>query len=111
MGPFLTFGLLLIAYALSTLGCALLAFSQTRHWRAIVEDRKATAPHAVKAGWALIFLALVPCVVRDGGSFAALLWPLVFAASAMSVAMLLTYKPSWLRSLAFLIAPKSRNHQ
>ena len=111
MSPFLTFGLLLLAYALSTLGCALLAFSQTRHWRAIVEDRKAAAPRTAKAGWALVLAALVPCVARDGGSFAALLWPLVFAASAMNVARVLTYKPRWLRSLAFLVAPKSRTPQ
>lgn len=101
-------GLILLAYALCTLGCTLLALSQPRHWRAIVKDRKATPPRTAMAGWVLVFAALVPCIARDGGSFAALLWPLVFAAGAMSVAMGLAYKPVWFHSLATLVNKEHR---
>ncbi|MEM1196616.1 MAG: DUF3325 family protein [Pseudomonadota bacterium] len=107
MNPWLAFGLLALAYAMSVVGCALLAFSQTRNWRAVMDDRKATPPQTAKAGWALILAALVPCIARDGGSFAALLWPLVFAASAMTIAMVLTYRASWLKALATPIAKRA----
>ncbi|MEM6857352.1 MAG: DUF3325 domain-containing protein [Pseudomonadota bacterium] len=109
MSTLADFGLILLAYALCTLGCSLLAFNQIRHWRAIVDDRKAKPPRTAMIGWALVIAALPICIARDGGSFAALLWPLIFAAGAMSVAILLTYKPTWFRSLALLVSPEYRS--
>ena len=85
---------------ISFLGCALLALSQSRNWRKVSGDSKTDPLRSVRAGWALVMLALLPCVLRDGGSFAALLWPLLFACGAMTTALLLTYKPQWLRPLA-----------
>lgn len=88
---------LFLAFVLCFAGCAFLALSQTRNWRAVVDDRKSKPPRVAKLGWTLVLLGLVPCIVRDGASFAALEWPLVFAAAAMSTAMILAYRPSVLR--------------
>lgn len=106
MNPALAIGLLVLAYALCVVGCALLAFSQTRNWRLVMGDRKAQPPRTAVVGWLFILIAVIPCIVRDGGSFAALLWPLVFAAGAMSVAMVLTYRPEWLKPLALWVPKK-----
>ena len=103
MSPLTATILLMLAFTLCLLGCVLLALSQPRHWRAVLNDRKANPPMIAKLGWLLVIAALIPCILRDGGSFAALLWPLIFAASAFSTAMLLTYRPSWLRIVSAVL--------
>lgn len=90
--------LLLSAALLCVLGCTLLALSQARNWRKVLSDRNGNPPNTAWLGWTLVLTALVPCVMRDGASFAALLWPLVFAAGAMATAMTLTYRPGWYRT-------------
>ena len=98
--------LIALGFALCFIGCTLLALSQQHHWRNVTGDRKAIPPRFAGLGWALVLLALIPCILRDGGSFAALLWPLLFAAGAMAVAMTLAmtlaYKPNWLGPLVRL---------
>lgn len=91
---------LVSAALLSLMGCVLLALSQPRNWRRVLGDRKAESPKTATAGWLFVGAALLPCVLRDGGSFAALLWPLTFAFGAAATAMVLTFRPQWLRSLA-----------
>ncbi|MEM1053685.1 MAG: DUF3325 domain-containing protein [Pseudomonadota bacterium] len=95
--------LLLSALIMCLIGCVLLALSQQRNWREVLSDRKAEPPRIAWAGWSLVLLALVPCVVRDGGSFSALLWPLVFACGAMATAMILTYCPNLLKPIALAL--------
>ena len=90
--------LLLVALLHCLLGCSLLALSHARNWRKVLEDRSATPPKFAWLGWTLVLSALVPCVGRDGASFAALLWPLVFAAGAVATALTLTYRPGWYRA-------------
>lgn len=89
--------------ALSALiGCALLALRQQRNWRIVVGEGAARNGTAA-SGWSLIGLSFAFCVIRDGGSFAALLWPLLLAGAAFAVAMLLAYRARWLKPLAFLV--------
>ena len=87
--------LLLVALLLCLSGCSLLALSQDRNWRKVLDDRNATPPIFAWLGWTRVLSAFVPCVARDGASFAALLWPLLFAAGAGAAAMVLTYRPRW----------------
>lgn len=94
--------MLLLGLVLCFVGCALLALSQQRNWRTVTGDKKANPPNVAALGWMFVSAALIPCVLRDGGSFAALLWPLLFAAGAMVVAMTLAYRPRWLLPLARL---------
>ena len=95
--------LLVTAYSLCTIGCALLALSQSHHFRKVLDNRSAKPPKLATFGWALVLLALIPCIMRDGGSFAALLWPLVFAAAALTIGMILAFRPAWLRPLATVL--------
>ena len=96
MSAIVAIALLVLAFTLCLLGCVLLALSQPHHWRAVLNDRKADPPKVAWLGWLLVVAALIPCILRDGGSFAALLWPLILAVCAFSTAMTLTYRPSWL---------------
>ena len=90
---------LVFASLFAFLGCALLAISQDRNWRTVMggSPRPTTAQIARWTGWVFVFSALVACVMRDGGSFAALLWPLLLALAAFAVAMILAYEPRLLK--------------
>lgn len=92
---------LLLAVFTSTIGMGWLALSQTRNWRKVT-----TAPASEGVilrlrigGWIWVIGALVFCALRDGGSFAALLWPLLLGLAAINVAMALSYRPTFLRAL------------
>ena len=98
--------LLLTLAAICALGgCAFLALSQGRNWRTVMGKGQAsglTRP----LGWTLIGVSLVPCIIRDGASFAALLWPLLLAAASVTVALLLAYAPSGLKPIASVLLSK-----
>ena len=91
-----------LAVTLSLFGFALLALSQDKHWRTVAGAKGPPPSKALVrgAGWTLVLVALAPCVVRDGGAFAALLWPLLLTVCAFGVAMLIAYRPRWLRPIA-----------
>ena len=94
-----------IAATLSLVGFAFLALSQDKHWRTVT-SAKGSAPSKTlvrSSGWTLVFIALVPCIIRDGGAFAALLWPLLLTVCAFSIAMLIAYRPQWLKPIASLL--------
>ncbi len=97
--------LLSVCAALAALlGCAALALSQARHWKA-VNAVAAPPPRALRlAGWALITASLACCIACDGASFAALLWPLLVGGAALVVAAALTWRPAFLRPLAAVFA-------
>lgn len=99
MSFLLGFLLLALAVLAALIGCAWLALSQSRHWRTVIGVGKA---HAVTrpVGWGLIGLSLIFCAARDGASFAALLWPLLLAGAAFTVAMTLAYNPRTLSIIA-----------
>lgn len=91
-----------LAWVAMLLGCVCLALSQSRHWRAAggAEPR----PRFLKpAGLVASGCGLLVCVAGDGGSFAALLWPLLFAAAALLTALLLTYRVYWLGPVVRLL--------
>ena len=92
--------LLAVAAICAFIGCACLALSQPRNWRTVMgkgQAHQATRP----TGWGLVGLSLIFCVARDGGSFAALLWPLLLAGAAFLVAMVLTYRSRWLKPVSW----------
>ena len=84
---------------LSLLGCLALAMSQTRNRRRVLGHQRAhTAPSwLTPAGWCLLGISLWICVLRDGASFAAVLWPLSVASSSFVVAMAIAFMPKGLR--------------
>lgn len=108
MSSALSICLLIGALGLCTAGCILLALSQKRNWRDVLNNRAASPPKTAATGWLLVCGALVPCAVRDGVSFAALVWPLLFACAAVATAMTLTYRPSWLKPVAHALDTENR---
>lgn len=98
MSPAISLALLAFASLLSIIGVAAVALSQERNWRNIGVS-KAPATWVRPLGWGLIFFALVPCIIRDGFSFTALVWPMLLAAAALVIGMVLAYKPAVMRIL------------
>lgn len=88
------------------LGFVLLALSQDRHWHEAGGQRQ--CPPRMRrmlrpAGYALLIVALVLALMRDGASFGALLWATTISAGAFAVVCTLTWRPRWLRPLVRLL--------
>jgi hypothetical protein len=90
----------LIALGLTLPGCLLLSLSLRRHWRQAFADESGYEqrlwPMRI-AGYALIALALIPCILLHGAPIGICLWLSIVALAAFLVIMLLTYRPQWLR--------------
>lgn len=94
--------LLGIAGMLALLGCIALALSLKGNWR-LVTGASISPPckkTARRAGWLLLSLALLACIISDGIGFAALIWPLLFAVASGIVAMTLSFQPNVLKVAA-----------
>lgn len=100
--------LLLLAGAFSICagGMAFLALSQPRNWRT-VGVASPVWPHLRRAGWGLVLLSLAMTILREGPSFAALVWPMLCAAAAMLVGFTLAYRPQWLKPMATVFSQRS----
>lgn len=97
--------LLLSALLLALCGCGCLALAQRKHFKTVMGNDcgQGGGPAVRMWGWGFVMASLVPCVLRDGGGFAALLWPLIVASGALAVAMTLAYRPAVLRALKPLL--------
>lgn len=99
------------AFLLLFLGFALLALSQERHQQRVFGSDRPLPPvsRAQRAtGFIAISLALPLCVLGQGGGFGSLLWVVLMGAAAMAVALLLTWRPQWLRLVARLTSTSGR---
>lgn len=94
--------LIVTAFASAISGGACLALSQDRHWRSMGLAPSVVAPTVKLRSIGSLFLVLcfVICVLRDGASFALILWPLTVGAAIISIGLVLTYKPATLGPLA-----------
>ena len=94
--------MLLAGLAGSCLGFALLALSQNRHWHRITgQPRPSTAVKVLRSvGYGLFGIALAIAIARDGASFGTILWAMTLSTSAGVVALVLTWRPTWLRYIA-----------
>lgn len=92
---------LLTAIGLALLGCGYLALSQPKHSKAILNTNANPAFHnfARLLGWLFVAAGFISCVIRDGWGFAVLTWSLAVPSAAMMIALLLAYRPEWLRPL------------
>jgi hypothetical protein len=89
-----------IAFGLTFIGCLLLSLSLRRHYRRLFADESTYEqrlwPMRI-AGYALVALALIPCIRQFGAPIGICLWLSVVALAAFLVIMLLTYRPGLLR--------------
>lgn len=97
-------GLWIAAYLLCTAGFGWLALAMDAHWRQVRRDRT-PAPGWRRAlrmlGGSALALALVACLAADHATMAVLVWAMLLAAAALSVAFALSWRPRW---LALLVA-------
>lgn len=96
--------LLIAAVALSTIGMACLALAMETHWEQV---QGSTSPRCAVLrlrvlGICGLAAALALCLRVDHASMAALVWVMVLTASALAVAFALTWRPHWLRALAWM---------
>lgn len=94
--------MIFFAAIFSQLATFFLALSQTRHWKRVV---KATLPAFLRfklrlLACFLLVLSLIFCLLAEGASFSALIWPLLFFVTSLLTAMSLAYKPHILEPLA-----------
>ncbi|RRD57092.1 DUF3325 family protein [Comamonadaceae bacterium OH2545_COT-014] len=83
-------------------GMAWLALAMEAHWEHVRTDRHqpAAARRLRVLGAAALAASLALCLWADTPGLAALVWPMNLAASALAVALLLAWRPRWLRPLA-----------
>ncbi len=105
MGSLLLLG---VSALLALAGCTLLALNQKQHV-ATVLGRGAQPPlgKATPAtGWLLLALALIPSMLGDRPGFAVLYWLLAIFGSALTVVMLIAFKPGWLKNAVVPLVSK-----
>lgn len=94
---------LTVAIALSLLGMAWLALAMEVHWGQVMlgaADEAIGTRQALRAlGAFSLSLSLLACLSADRPSMAVLVWVMLLACSAVTVAMLLVRWPSVLRVL------------
>ena len=100
-------GFLLLGAFLTTLvGLGWLALAMNVHWKQVYKSSASTAPaYALRVfGGAALIVSLLLCLRVDHASMASLVWVMLLATAAVSIAFTLTLRPHWLRLLAFPFA-------
>ncbi|MEJ0100412.1 MAG: DUF3325 domain-containing protein [Pseudomonadota bacterium] len=85
-----------IAFGLTCLGCLLLSLSLRRHYRQVMADESAFERRRWPlrwSGYAVLALALWPCIRDVGLWIGIILWLSMIALAAFAQIMLLTYRP------------------
>jgi hypothetical protein len=89
-------------FGLACLGFILLSLSLRRHYRQVWPDSAMFERWTLRnrvAGYALVGVALIPCVMQEGPWIGLVLWVSMLALAAFLQALLLTWWPA--RSVLF----------
>jgi len=96
---------LCLAALFSLTGMGWLALSLEVHWRQLFGRKAALTARAANwlrlAGWTSLLLSAVLCFIADRPSMAVLVWVMLLAGAATSIALLLAWRAYWLRPLVF----------
>jgi len=98
--------LLALALLLSICGMAWWALGMRVHWQQVRGDAGGSARTSrMLRGMGSLALAgsLLLCLSSDHGSIASLVWIMSLAAAALTVALLLTWRPHWLAWLVYWV--------
>jgi Protein of unknown function (DUF3325) len=95
---------LITATVLALSGMAWLSLAMEIHWGQVMH-RPATPANRTRQllrglGSMAILLSLLACLMADRPSMAVLVWIMLLAGSAVAVALVLSWRPNWLRPLA-----------
>ena len=101
---------LLLASALSLTGMGWIALSMEVHWGQVMHRHAQDAADQRQwlrwAGFTALPVSLLACLMADRPSMAVLVWILLLAASAITVSMVLVWRPKWLLALGRLTGPR-----
>jgi hypothetical protein len=89
--------------ALHLLGLACLGLAQDKHWRA-VKIRSQRQSWVTPMGWGCLALSLLLAWAYQGAAFGSLIWLLLLPPSGYSLALMLAWRPQWLRPLGRLLS-------
>lgn len=101
-------GLLLFGAFLTTLiGMGWLALAMNAHWKQVRKGSPSAITVIVlrSLGGSALFLALLLCLGVDHASMASLVWVMLLAISATSIAFILSWRPRLLAPLIIWAAP------
>jgi hypothetical protein len=88
------------AAAAALTGFCWLALAMPTHWEQVHPERHVAPSSSLRlAGLAALIVSLGLCLAADHPSMAALVWLMLLAGSAATVAMTLSTRPHWLRRL------------
>lgn len=92
----------LAALLLNFGGVAFIALSMRKHYRQVfvAEPSKVAARIRRTAGWLLLGSSLMPFLIGESSSVGVVMWIGVLTVSAVSVTMLLTYRPRAVMAVA-----------
>lgn len=96
--------LLTAALLACTVGTGWLALAMEGHWGQVREG-PATRAQVLRLrvlGAAGLAGSLALCMTADHASMAALVWVMALGASALTVALTLTWRPGWMRALTWV---------
>ncbi|MFN3438777.1 MAG: DUF3325 domain-containing protein [Acidovorax sp.] len=103
--------LMCTAWLVGLLGFALLSLSQERHFESVFSGGIPTHSETRRLraiGFLLVGLELGVCIASEGAGFGSLLWMVLISADAAIVALVLAWKPHWLRPLRILRSGSAR---
>lgn len=91
--------LLFMSALLPFLSCICLALGQKKYAKEIF-GRSAQLPKSVickRWAWGFLWLSLLCSLLSERVDFVIVLWPMLFGIDALVVALLITFRPEWLR--------------
>ncbi len=95
---------LITATALALSGMAWLSLAMEIHWGQVMHRPATLATRTRQSlrglGAVALLLSLLACLMADRPSMAVLVWIMLLAGSATAVALVLSWRPRWLRPLA-----------
>lgn len=96
--------LLLGAFLATLMGLGWLALAMNAHWKQVRKGLPTPGTVLVlrSLGGSALFVSLLLCLKVDHASMASLVWVMLLATAAVSIAFTLTLRPQW---LGFLLLP------
>lgn len=97
------------AICITLLGMACLSLSLPSHWRQVTgrEDSLPSTAECLRlrvAGYCSLTVAFLLCLAADHPSMAVLVWVMLLALAAKSVASILSWRQHWLKPLLFMFS-------
>lgn len=105
---------LLFAYLSCVLGLGWIALAMETHWHQVLDAprRARGVVHALRVlGVVSVALSLWMCLHADHVSMAALVWVMLLAAAALTVAFTLSWRPALLAPLVWWVRGRQARHE